>query len=541
LKNLNIYFIFKVFLSSTLNKLLNLYKIRILNVCLTTINNEDTQKNNLLENNFNPSNNIINPSQNTHSTTTHTFAYALKDTFDFINKIAKIKLEKDDYIISFDVESLFTNVPINETLEIIKNTFFTKKSTKHVKNESNYHGDLDGIRWEHLENLLKRCLQESVFTFNKKLYKQIDGVSMGSPLGPIIANIFMNDFENKHMDELRKLGVKTWFRYVDDTFVIINNKSQAEIILEYLNKQHPTIKFTMEKEENNTLNFLDVKIKKKKDLSFTTSTYRKPTFTGVMLNWNSLTSIKYKIGLISCLLDRSFKICSSEKQKLIEMEQLRELLIRNNYPNQIIEKEFDRFLKFKSLNNVNTIDPEIKIRYLSLPYMNDKSEIIARKLKELVKEHFHKINLRVAFKAPAELGDHFPFKDKVDDPKKLSGVIYHLKCKNCSDSYIGMTTRTFIKRMSEHKKDKNSHVFQHNSLDNHEIDFDNVEILDRADSELKLQYKEMLYIRKLAPTLNKQLNSELFTLIIRNVQLENSITRDIQKYVKINNKKPTRK
>ena len=98
------------------------------------------------------------------------------------------------------------------------------------------------------------------------------------------------------------------------------------------------------------------------------------------------------------------------------------------------------------------------------------------------------------------------------------------------------TTCTCSTRMEEHKKDNKSHFFQHNVLEGHEIDFDNVQILDRANTELKLQYKEMLYIRKLAPTLNKQLNSELFTLIIRNVQLENSITRDIQKYVK--NKKP---
>ena len=63
-------------------------------------------------------------------------------------------------------------------------------------------------------------------------------------------------------------------------------------------------------------------------------------------------------------------------------------------------------------------------------------------LQSLVKEHFHKVNLRVAFKAPAELGDHFPFKDKVEQPKMQSGVVYRLKCKNCLDSYIGMTTRT---------------------------------------------------------------------------------------------------
>ena len=141
--------------------------------------------------------------------------------------------------------------------------------------------------------------------FNNKLYKQVDGASMGIKVAPIISNIFMDHFECKHMEELINLGVKIWWRYVDDTFIIIKNKEQAEKILEFLNKQHETIKFTMEKENNNTLNFLDVKIKRGSDNSISTSTYRKPTFTGVMLNWNSLTSIKYKKGLIRCLLDRS--------------------------------------------------------------------------------------------------------------------------------------------------------------------------------------------------------------------------------------------
>jgi hypothetical protein len=70
-----------------------------------------------------------------------------------------------------------------------------------------------------------------------------------------------------------------------------------------------------------------------------------------------------------------------------------------------------------------------KIKYLSIPFINDKSEIIGRKIQEAVKEHFTNINLRVAFKSPATLGSHFPFKDKVIDPSKLSMVVYHLKCK----------------------------------------------------------------------------------------------------------------
>ena len=179
-----------------------------------------------------------------------------------------------------------------------------------------YDGSFDGLPWEHFEYLIRNCLQESIFMFNKKYYKQIDGVSMGNKLGPIISDIFMNHFETKHMPELLKLGVLYWIRFVDDTFVVIKNREQAEIILEFLNNQHKTIKFTMEKEVNGSINFLDVKITRNSDNSISTSTYRKPTFTGVMLNWKSLTSIKYKKGLISFLLDRSNKICSTEAQEL---------------------------------------------------------------------------------------------------------------------------------------------------------------------------------------------------------------------------------
>jgi hypothetical protein len=198
--------------------------------------------------------------------------------------------------------------------------------------------------------------------------------------------------------------LKVFFiRYVDDTFVIINNKNQADKILEFLNSCHPTIKFTMEKEVNNEINFLDVKIKRELNSSITTSTYRKPTFTGVMLNWNSLTSIKYKKGLIGYLLDRSFKICSNNQQKIIEMEELRELLIKNNYPQQVIEKEFEKFEKYKMLDVDKIPNPNEKIKYLSIPFINDKSEIIGRKIQVAVNEHFTNINLRVAFKSPATL------------------------------------------------------------------------------------------------------------------------------------------
>jgi hypothetical protein len=111
-------------------------------------------------------------------------------------------------------------------------------------------------------------------------------------------------------------------------------------------------------------------------------------------------------------------------------------------------------------------------------------------------------------------------------------VVYHLKCKNCKADYIGQTKRICNMRMKDHQTDKNSHVHEHHNISGHEIDFENVEILDRADTTRKLEYKEMLYIRKLKPTINKQTEGELFTLIKRNIKLESSMERYIQKYRK---------
>ena len=67
---------------------------------------------------------------------------------------------------------------------------------------------------------------------------------------PLFANVFMGAFERKHMSRLNELGVKHWWRYVDDIFASVSNKEEANTILEYINQQHPNIKFTVEHELN---------------------------------------------------------------------------------------------------------------------------------------------------------------------------------------------------------------------------------------------------------------------------------------------------
>jgi hypothetical protein len=92
----------------------------------------------------------------------------------------------------------------------------------------------------------------------------MDGVAMGSPFSPVIVNFFMEDFENKAIEQAAHKPVY-WFRYVDDTFVIWpHGQEKLTEFLNYLNGLHNKIQFTMEKEKGH-LPFLDIDIYRKTD------------------------------------------------------------------------------------------------------------------------------------------------------------------------------------------------------------------------------------------------------------------------------------
>ena len=124
------------------------------------------------------------------------------------------------------------------------------------------------------------------------------------------------------MNELKKEGIikegiKIWLRYVDDIFATVSRREQAEQILTYLNEQHPNLRFTIEHETSNELPFLDTSVERKVN-----KYSRKNKFTGVYLNWTSLTSKKYKFGLIRCLADRIWKICSEPAKRDVELKEM---------------------------------------------------------------------------------------------------------------------------------------------------------------------------------------------------------------------------
>ena len=109
--------------------------------------------------------------------------YTIKDTKYFVEKIKKEHIPHDHLLVSFDVKSLFTNVPLDQTIEIILNIVYKKNeiSTDMTKSE--------------MKELLNLCTKSVHFTFDGNIYVQNDGVAMGSPSGPVLANIFLVELE----------------------------------------------------------------------------------------------------------------------------------------------------------------------------------------------------------------------------------------------------------------------------------------------------------------------------------------------------------
>ena len=125
-----------------------------------------------------------------------------------------------------------------------------------------------------------------IFSLEDEIYQQTDGVAMESPLGPILAGIFMVELETIIVSTLGNL-LRKWKRYVDNTYCIVKTDSVIETLLK-LNSFHINIQFTYESESNNLLPFLDFLVIRKSN-SIEITAYRKPANNNVYLNWDSLS------------------------------------------------------------------------------------------------------------------------------------------------------------------------------------------------------------------------------------------------------------
>ena len=133
--------------------------------------------------------------------------------------------------------------------------------------------------------IVKLCLTTTCLQFCGEHYELTDGLAMGSPASPCIANIYMDKFERNALDTFNGPPPKTWWRYVDDVLSVMKRRAVDEL-LRHLNSQHPSIQFTHELEKDGSLPYLDLALQRSgQDLMTTVS--RKPSHTGRYLHFTS--------------------------------------------------------------------------------------------------------------------------------------------------------------------------------------------------------------------------------------------------------------
>ena len=189
-----------------------------------------------------------------------------------------------------------------------------------------HHQEMDTkLSVESIVKLMRSCTEATYFTWGDRWYEQIHGLPMGSPLSPILTELFMMEMEEKAL-ETAPLHPLCWLRKVDDVYAILRSEDDPNELLSHLNQQHRRLQFTMETETEQTLPFLDVLTTRTKE-GIHTTVYRKKTHTDQYINWKSCHPNSTKEGIISVLAKRAISVCSDEESLKTELDHLHHVLL----------------------------------------------------------------------------------------------------------------------------------------------------------------------------------------------------------------------
>ena len=170
-----------------------------------------------------------------------------------------------------------------------------------------------------MKELILLCAKVVHFTFNGKTYVHISSVAMVSPLGPVLSGTFMVELENNLINTLSEHLV-CWERYVDDTICFIKNES-VDLVISVLNSFHPSIQFTSETENSNSILFLDIQLLRTGE-NIETRVIRKPSNTDLYIHWQSLPPLQWKRSALKTLVYRKYIVSSNEKYLHSELKYL---------------------------------------------------------------------------------------------------------------------------------------------------------------------------------------------------------------------------
>ena len=351
--------------------------------------------------------------------------------------------------------------------------------------------------------LVRFCLNNTSLLYGGQPYQQLDGVAMGSPLSPVIADIFLVDLEeNAIAGAGEDIASSVWKRYVDDVLSMVK-RDNGQLLLDHLNRQHEKIRFTMEEEGDGSLPFTDISFSRDEYGQVVREVYCKPTRTNRYVKFISHHPESVKSGVIDCLVKKAATVSSNDELLGKELDKIRGAMNQNNYPKHFVEKAIEKGMKQRKMPRLveQELDQgEITVKIPFIDGLNQEVRRIARTA-----------GGRCAFFARSSTMPLYSVKDKLPHDLPPTNAIYSIKRKTCDDEYVGETLRALQVRAKEHrdatrlgnlkKSTMAQHVHQHKEP--HEIDWSTMSVIDRAHAWRERKLREALKIHERQSKTNK--------------------------------------
>ena len=484
-------------------------------------------------------------------------------------KVRSIELDDDEELISFDVTSLYTNVPVHESIKECAELLYRPRAA---------HGSPCFSK----ETFIKLATVAScnvVLLTHDGYYKQVDGLAMGAPLAPFLANAWMSkydpiiasiieeqpgqvreesveisiqadnvdiDFSNgvnqvindnnqrtsyarackkdvcysqssqkskqkklNHCDDKQGKKAKLYERYMDDCITCMKRKV-IELKLAQINSLHPSLGFTHEREIDGNLSALDMLLMHRGNEIHTTW-FTKKTDTGLVLNFHSLSPMKYKRAIIIGMIHRIYRACSSWKYINESLEKAKQILKNNQYPLGFIEEILSKTLEKIILKNTNEKskteeerEKEESIMFF-VQYRGKITDEFSNELKKICdskESPAFAVPLKI-IKTMRKMKTVLPsLKPKINKMVR-SDVVYKITCNVCESTYVGQTVRHLTARFREHRTNEGP-VKAHMVGCGTELRDDDIQILKEVVDSAKLLTEEALHIKEIKPEINKK-------------------------------------
>ena len=283
------------------------------------------------------------------------------------------------------------------------------------------------------------------------------------------------------------------------------------MLLYDINNEYQSISFTYEVEQNNSLAFLDVAISRVNN-QFSTSVFRKSTFSGLGISFFSHCCKKFKINAIHTLLHRAYANCSSYQLMHTEFEFLTNFFSNNGFPKSLVQTMINRFLNHKLTKSSPVLTVRKKTLYFVLPYFGHTSVQMKISLCNLIGEYFPQIDPQIILVNKFKIGSFFNHKDSLPNALR-SNLVYMYCCAKCASEYYGSTVRSLHTRICEHKglshrtgrpllRPPQSSIRDHALSCSSDISIDNFKIIASESDQLSLRILESIFIFTEKPVLN---------------------------------------